>query len=192
MLNRIYSNWVYGGLLAGLLMLLLMPLLTLGWPNELKLFYLTLPIYMLHQYEEWDGDRFRIFLNNHLGHGKNLLTHKAGFVINIFGVWGVIAASLYLAFYVNPGYGLIATYLVLVNAFVHIVAGLVLRSYNPGLFTAIVLFIPLGLYTIYRENFDSDRPFQYIGIAIAVLIHVSIMWHLLRRRKQLIKNIEST
>ncbi|MCE7526359.1 HXXEE domain-containing protein [Polynucleobacter sp. IMCC 30228] len=190
MMSRIYSNWVYGGLLAGLLMLLLMPLLTLGWPTELKLFYLTLPVYMLHQYEEWDDDRFRIFINNHLGHGKNLLTHKAGFVINIFGVWGVIAISLYLAFYVNQGYGLIATYLVLVNALVHILAGFVLRSYNPGLITAIVLFMPLGFYTIYRENAHSDDAFQYFGITIAILIHVSIIWHLLRRRKQLTKNFK--
>ncbi|MBT8528968.1 HXXEE domain-containing protein [Polynucleobacter paneuropaeus] len=190
MMSRIYSNWVYGGLLAGLLILLLMPLLTIGWPTQLKLFYLTLPIYMLHQYEEWDGDRFRIFLNNHLGRGKNLLTHKAGFVINIFGVWGVIAAALYLAFYVNPGFGLIATYLVLVNAFVHILATFILRSYNPGLITAIVLFIPLGLCTLYRENFGSDRTFQYLGIAIAILIHVGIMGHLLRRRNQLSNTIE--
>ncbi len=168
-----------------------MPLVTLGWQIELKLFYLTLPLYMLHQYEEWDGDRFRIFLNNQLGRGKNLLTHKAGFVINIFGVWGVIAVSLYLAFYVNLGYGLIATYLVLVNAFVHVVAGFVLRSYNPGLGTAIVLFIPLGFYTLYQGNFDIDNAFQYLGIAVAILIHVSIMWHLLGRRKQLTKNDSS-
>jgi Protein of unknown function with HXXEE motif len=190
MMNRIYSNWVYGGLLAGLLILLLMPLLTLGWAIELKLFYLTLPIYMLHQYEEWDGDRFRIFLNNHLGHGKNLLTHKAGFVINIFGVWGVIAVCLYLAFYINPGFGLIATYLVIVNAFVHILAAFVLRSYNPGLITAIVLFMPLGFYTIYRKNFGGDSVFQYLGISVAILIHVSIIWHLLRRRKKLNKYVE--
>jgi hypothetical protein len=190
MMSRIYSNWVYGGLLAGLLMLLLMPLLTLAWSIELKLFYLTLPIYMLHQYEEWDGDRFRIFLNNHLGHGKNLLTHKAGFVINIFGVWGVITVSLYLAFYINPGFGLIATYLVLVNAFVHILAAFILRSYNPGLITAVVLFIPLASCTLYRDNFDSDRAFQYLGITLALLIHVGILWHLLRRRKQLNNNIE--
>ena len=183
-MSRIYSNWVYGGLIAGLLLLLSMPLLTLGWSIDLKLFYLTLPIYMLHQYEEWDGDRFRIYINNHLGHGKNLLTHKAGFVINIFGVWGVITVSLYLAFFINTGFGLIATYLVLVNAFVHIVAAFVLRSYNPGLISAIILFVPLGIYTMYRVNFVSHSAFQYLGIAIAILIHVGIMWHLLRRRKQ--------
>jgi len=189
MINRIYSNWVYGGLLAGLLLLLLMPLLTFGWRAELKLFYLTLPVYMLHQYEEWDGDRFRIFLNNHIGGGKNLLTHKAGFVINILGVWGVIAISLYLAFYVNPGYGLIATYLVLVNAFVHILCGFFMRCYNPGLITAIFLFIPLSFYTLYGENSDSNDTYQYIGMAISIMIHVSIMGHLLIRRKQLALNI---
>ena len=106
-------------------------------------------------------------------------------------MWGVIAVSLYLAFYVNLGYGLIATYLVLVNAFVHVVAGFVLRSYNPGLGTAIVLFIPLGFYTLYQGNFDIDNAFQYLGIAVAILIHVSIMWHLLGRRKQLTKNDSS-
>jgi hypothetical protein len=140
---------------------------------------------MIHQYEEWDEDRFRIFINVHLGHGKNLLTHKAGFVINILGVWGVIAASLYLAFYINSGFGLIATYLVLVNASVHILAAFILRSYNPGLITAIVLFIPLGLCTLYQENFVNDRAFQYLGITLAILIHVGIMVHLLGRRKQL-------
>ena len=190
MMNRIYSNWVYGGLLAGLAMLLLMPLLTMGWSSQLKLCYLALPIYMLHQYEEWDGDRFRIFLNNHLGNGKNLLTHKAGFVINIFGVWGVIVVSLYLAFYINPGFSLIATYLVLVNALVHILAAVILRTYNPGLITAIVLFIPLSLYALYQENFSSDRLFQYLGIILAIAIHVAIMWHLLRRRKQFNNNAQ--
>lgn len=190
MMSRIYSNWVYGGLLAGLSMLLLMPLLTIGWPSQLKLYYLTLPIYMLHQYEEWDGDRFRIFLNNHLEHGENLLTHKAGFVINIFGVWGVIILSLYLAFYINPGFGLIATYLVLVNALVHILAAFVLRAYNPGLITAIVLFIPLSLCTLYQENLGGDHSFQYLGIVLAIAIHVAIMWHLLRRRKQLNNSAE--
>jgi hypothetical protein len=190
MMSRIYSNWVYGGFLAGLFMLLLMPLLTIGWPTQLKLFYLTLPIYMLHQYEEWDKDRFRIFLNNHLGRDENLLTHKAGFVINIFGVWGVISASLYLAFYVNPGFGLIATYLVLVNALVHLLAAFILRSYNPGLITAIVLFIPLSTFTLYQENFGSDRTFQFLGIVIAILIHAAIMGHLLRRRKKLRNAIE--
>ena len=189
-MNRIYSNWVYGGFLAGLLLLLAMPLLTYGWPTELKLFYLTLPIYMIHQYEEWDQDRFRIFINKHLGGGENLLTHKAGFVINIFGVWGVIVASLYLAFYVNPGFGLVAVYLVLVNALVHVLAAFVLRSYNPGLISATVLFFPLAGYTLYSERLVIDYAFQCLGIALAITIHASIMLHLLRRRKLFRSNIE--
>jgi hypothetical protein len=68
-------------------------------------------------------------------------------------------------------------------------AAFILRSYNPGLITAIVLFIPLGFYTLYQENFGSDRAFQYLGIAIAILIHAGIMGHLLRRRKQLSNTI---
>jgi hypothetical protein len=55
--------------------------------------------------------------------------------------------SLYLSFFVNPGFGLIAVYLAVVNAVVHLVAAVALRAYNPGLWTAILLFLPLGAST---------------------------------------------
>ena len=63
MLDRLIKNWVYGGALAGALLLLLAPTLTHGWPVALRATFWMLPIYMLHQYEEHDKDRFRLAIN---------------------------------------------------------------------------------------------------------------------------------
>jgi Protein of unknown function with HXXEE motif len=187
MLARLYLNWVYGGFTAAILFIILMPLLTFGWPIALILTYLALPAYMLHQYEEHDKDRFRVFVNQHLGHGANLLTTQATFVINIFGVWLVIAISLYLACIANPGFGLIAIYLMVINAIVHVISALVLRIYNPGLVTAILIFVPLGIFSIYVINQGGwgGLPYQLLGVAVATLIHIAIMAHLFIRRHKL-------
>ena len=121
MLSRLTQYWVYGGFLAGILMLVLLPELARNWSMALVAVFLQLPIYMLHQYEEHDNDRFRLYLNRVFGEGE-VLSHSAVFVINVPGVWGVNAASFYLASCVSLGYGLIAVYLTLVNSVVHFVA----------------------------------------------------------------------
>ena len=63
MFARLIANWVYGGFLAGLLLLLLTPVLVHSWPVSLVTTLLCLPLYMIHQYEEHDNDRFRLFVN---------------------------------------------------------------------------------------------------------------------------------
>ncbi len=62
-------------------------------------------------------------------------------------VWGVILTSLSLAKYVELGFGLIAVYLVIGNAMVHIIHAILFKSYNPGLGTAVLIFLPLGVHT---------------------------------------------
>ena len=51
MLDRLRDHWVYGGFLAGIMLLVLTPVLASGWPTALLLICLQLPAYMLHQYE---------------------------------------------------------------------------------------------------------------------------------------------
>jgi hypothetical protein len=63
MFARLIANWVYGGFLAGLLLLLLTPVLVHSWAAPLVATFLCLPVYMVHQYEEHDKDRFRLFVN---------------------------------------------------------------------------------------------------------------------------------
>lgn len=187
MFGRLVKDWVYGGFLAALAMLALAPLFSVGWPEPLRLTFLFLPIYMLHQYEEHDADRFRLFFNQTIGHGREVLTPLAVFVINIPCVWGVIALACYLCAYVSPGLGLIAIYLAVVNAVVHIVHALIFRCYNPGLGSALLLFLPFGVYAILR--FDvigaGGATAHALGLGVAIILHVMIIVHAVRRRTML-------
>lgn len=176
--GRIVNNWVYGGFLAGILLLGLAPVLTLGWDATQRLVYLSLPIYMLHQYEEHDADRFRKFMNLTMASGHDAMTPLAVFVINIFGVWLSLAACIALVRLDQVGYGAFAGWFLAVNSALHVVTAVRTRSYNPGLVTAIVLFLPLAS-VILTEVWKQASPGQLIGgLALSVAIHVSIMIHM--------------
>lgn len=179
MVRRLVENWVYGGFLAGVLLLLLTPVIARSWSPALVATYLCLPVYMIHQYEEHDNDRFRLAVNKMIGHGKEVLSPWAVFLINVPGVWGVMWLSILLAVTVNLGYGLIGFYLMLVNAVVHIAQGLRLREYNAGLGTAIGLFVPLGMYGLIAiQRSGAGTPaMQLTGLMTAIAIHAAIVIH---------------
>ena len=87
MYERLAAHWVYGGFLASFLLIALVPtLLAPAWSIDLLAVYLLLPIYMLHQYEEHERDRFRRYFNDTVGRGQDALTAKAVFLINVPGV----------------------------------------------------------------------------------------------------------
>jgi hypothetical protein len=172
-LERLQKNWVYGGFLAGFMLLALTPLLLGGWDGAATLAFLALPVYMLHQYEEHDDDRFHRFVVEHLGHGRDVLPTPAIFLINIVGVWVLMVVVLWLARVANPGFGVVAGYLLLVNAFVHVVAGVALRGYNPGLATGVVFFVPLGVAIL--ASSPAGFGFHLFGLALVVGLHVAIV-----------------
>jgi hypothetical protein len=177
MINRLISYWVYGGFLAAFLLLGLMPVFTHFWDLPLILVYVQLPVYMLHQLEEHDDDRFRQFINNLIGGGRDVLSRGAVFVINVPGVWGINLLSILLAFFVDLGFGLIGVYLTLVNGLVHVAQAIRLRSYNPGLVSALVLFFPVSgfalAYVIRSESVTVG--YHLLGLGSAILIHIAII-----------------
>ena len=183
--DRLYANWVYGGTLAGLLMLGLLPVFSRGWDLPMILVFLQLPIYMLHQYEEHDADRFRQFVNETLGKGQELLTLFDVFFINIFGVWGVNLIGVYLALYVDIGFGLIGVYLTLINAIAHIGQGVLMRRYNPGLATAVLFFLPVGGLALWAISKHTTVQLQCLGLFSAVAIHAMIIIHVVRKKRKL-------
>jgi hypothetical protein len=182
MFGRLIAYWVYGGFLAGLLLLLLGPVLVRSWSAPLVATFLCLPVYMLHQYEEHDNDRFRRFVNQQIGK-ENALTLLAVFVINVPAVWGVVGISLALAAMIRPGFGLVAIYLIAVNGAIHVVYAAITRGYNPGLGTAIGLFLPLGAYGIATmQQAGAGSVIMHItGAAVAIAIHVVIALYVMRR-----------
>ena len=146
MATRLAQYWVYGAGLAGVLLLVLTPVIARSWTAPSVVTFMALAAYMLHQYEEHENDRFRLLVNRILGGGREALTLWDVFVINVPIVWGVMALSFAVTSTVHPGYALIAMYVLLVNAIAHTAHAVLFRMYNPGLASALVLFFPLALY----------------------------------------------
>jgi hypothetical protein len=176
-------NWMYAGFLAGLFLLAVAPVFAVAVGLPLLLVYLQLPVYMLHQLEEHYDDRFRKFVNDLLAGGREVLSTPAVVVINVVGVWVVILIALYLARFVGLGLGLIAIYLTLVNALVHVVGAAVQRRYNPGLATAVVLFLPVGIWglMVVSASPGVTATDHVVGLAVAILVHVAIAVHIRQR-----------
>ncbi|KQZ99931.1 hypothetical protein ASD64_14110 [Mesorhizobium sp. Root157] len=187
MIGRLFDYWMYGGFLAGIMILALMPILAHGWSTTFTAIFVLLPIYMLHQYEEHDGDRFRLYINRTIGNGAEVLTPAAVFVINIGAVWVLDVAVTYLAWSVDLGIGLAAVYLMLINAIVHMAGAIRSRSYNPGLVTAVVLFLPFSGYASWQIQISgaATTDDHIIGLLIGIAVHAIIVAYALCRRSAL-------
>ncbi|MCK8786399.1 HXXEE domain-containing protein [Roseomonas sp. NAR14] len=179
------ANWVAGAGFLAVGLLALAPLLGHVLGAALLLLHLHGPAYMLHQVEEHAGDRFRRFANRALFGGREVLTPGEVLLVNLPLVWGGNLAALYAGFAWGVGYGLAAPYLVLVNALTHLGAALRLRRPNPGLATAVLLFLPLGGATL-RAAAGQAAPWQHaLGLAIALLVHALIVADAMRRWRRL-------
>jgi hypothetical protein len=176
-------EWPYAAAFAGVVLLALAPLWWDAYGAALGLVYLQLPVYMLHQLEEHRGDAFRRFVNERIGGGREVLTRPATFVINSAGVWGIDIVAIYLAYEVDLALGLIAIYLTLVNAIVHIAAAGVTRAYNPGLYTAIALFVPVSIWGAVEVSDASGASVgdQLLALAVAVAVHAAIVAYVVSR-----------
>lgn len=146
--------------------------------------------YAVHQYEEHGTDflgrryAFMPFLNDLL---RERFTECAGrvncplnpeniFYINTTLVWLVILLAVWAGRRL-PFVGLCAAGIVVVNGILHIVQGVALGKYNPGLVTSIVLFLPLGLY-YYRFAWSqalADRVTIAASLVWGVIAHVVLL-----------------
>lgn len=185
--QRLAANWVYGGFVSAFILVPLGLVFLRGESTALLLLFLHLPAYQIHQFEEHDRDRFRLYMNRVAGGGKEILTVPAVFWINIGFVWALFAALIVLAALAGVGWGLGVVYGTLANAVIHIAAALRNRAYNPGLATAVFLFLPLSataLWVVSRAP-GVDWLEQAAGLLIGLGVHAAIMIHLARRARSL-------
>ena len=175
-------QWPYAALFTAGFLGLLAPLVFRYAGIPLGLVYLQIPIYMLHQYEEHAGDRFRLWVNHMLGRG-DVLTPIATFWINSLLVWLLDLVALYLACFVDLSLGLIAIYLPMLNALGHIVPWILKRQYNPGLYTSIFVFLPVGVLSAYLVSHAAGCNLQdhLLALGVAIAVHATIIVHVRRR-----------
>jgi hypothetical protein len=173
------TSWVAGAGFMAVALTALWPALSADWPVSLALIYLGLPAYMIHQVEEHGGDRFRTFVNTVVCGGREGLTTADVLWINIGGVWVVDLAAFYAARFIEPGWGLTAVYLMLVNGLSHLGGAVKFPGYNPGLVTSVVLFLPLSIAALMVVPGSLGQ--HVLGLAASVVIHAGIIVNLRRR-----------
>ncbi len=185
----LYPHWVVAALCMAIVLILLVPVLALSWELPVLLIYLQMPIYMLHQVEEHSGDRFRTFVNQRVFGGVEALTPASILVINLPGVWGVTLLALYAAIFFGVGWGLAAIYLVVVNGLSHVAGGAASRAYNPGLWTSLALFLPVGGFALWSVSSmpGVNGVHHAVGIGSAVVIHAAIIGYARVRASKLVR-----
>jgi hypothetical protein len=180
------DNWARASLPLAIVLFLISPFVYKGIGLAAFLVYLTLPFYMLHQYEEHAGGQFKAFVNKTVGRGREIMTDRAIFRVNVLVVWLGTLVVLYLCVYVNIVWGLLSGYLVALNGIVHIVTSIRMRRYNPGLWTSIFVFLPLGIYIIYIINKESGAGWLYnvIFLVVTILLHSMILLNIRQQRRR--------
>ncbi|MQA74129.1 MAG: HXXEE domain-containing protein [Solirubrobacterales bacterium] len=180
-------QWPYAGTVAAVFLLALLPLWWDATGAALALVYAVLPLYMLHQLEEHAGDRFRARINATVAHGREVLTRPATFWVNALGVWATVVVVLWLAYFTEPALGLIAVYLMAVNAVAHIGDAARTGTYNPGLGTAILVFVPLSVWAAIEVSDASGAGlgYQLLALGYAVGLHLGLIAYIGARRARL-------
>lgn len=147
--------------------------------GEQAIFAALLVIYMLHQTEEhlWPGG-FRQYTNAHVFEsGRDDWPVDPGGValVNIGYVWLPVAAAALFPQALR-WLGLAWIGLTLINAVTHIATSLRFRSYNPGLVTAIVLFLPFTVWVLMHERAHGLLTDADIGLImlLGLVLHIPV------------------
>lgn len=168
------THWSRAGLPLAAGLFLTTPLVRRGVARPALLTYLQLPVYMLHQYEEHGHGAFKRDVNALVPPTVGHLTDGAIFWINMLGVWGADGLVTALAATGRPRAGLLAPYLAVTNGAIHIGVALKQRRYNPGLGTALALFLPFGASSIRAIGRDTGatRRAHLGALGLAIGVHL--------------------
>lgn len=119
---RLRAYRPHGGFLAGPALLVRSPVPAVGWSPAAHPTFLTRAARMIHRLERHDSDRCRRVFDDRPGHGREVLTATAVFLIDLHVVCGMIAVAIWLGQAMAPSWGLPADWLILVNAMAFAVA----------------------------------------------------------------------
>lgn len=157
-----------------------------NWTDARILSLGLLIAYIVHQFEEhWIdlyGQTFAFkpylngFLSNLMGQqaGTELISDASIFVINTSLVWLVGALAIWRGGSKHIFATLCMAAIVVVNAVSHVGVVVARMSYNPGLLTAVLVFLPLGVFAygaLLRRGAASPR-LVVASLAWGVLAHI--------------------
>jgi hypothetical protein len=185
-----FKHWPKAGLIAAVFILLLLFLNSKVYIGSFEwLYWLSLPLYMIHQFEEYvypggfKEELNKILLNENSS--SEILTDKAVLVVNIGFIW-ILTPVLIVLGAISIVFPVILMTLVAFNGFIHLVVSIRFKQYNPGLIASLVFNLPLGLYVLIGLSLNAVATGLelLIGIIIGLILHMGLLVFLLMKKRK--------
>jgi hypothetical protein len=129
--------------------------------------------YLIHIAEEyWGGDGY----SAHMAKTRGInLTPQRFFLLTSLG-WLIMTAAIVIAERLNFPQLMLVIFgtVVLANGLSHALTGVKLARYNPGLYTGLLLWVPLGAATLARLNGSMSGVRYVAGVAVGVGIQLAV------------------
>jgi len=141
--------------------------------RERLLFSWMLPIfYLIHLLEEfYAGIGLPAWLSNVF---NAELSNQDFILINVFGLAIMILNALLTSFGKGKDLMLIAlTTLLFMNGFIHLIASGLTWSYNPGVVSGTLVYIPLG-FIFFKKKKAFSKENLIAGIFTGIVVHLGV------------------
>ncbi|MBK6765287.1 MAG: HXXEE domain-containing protein [bacterium] len=144
------------------------------------MFWSALPALMLHQFEEYvfPGGFLSWFNRDVFKSDSDVspISPKIAFVLNVLLAWPLFVVVGYVGleqmWFSMPMMGIL-----FVNAWFHIALSISSMRYSPGTFSAILILLPLSLYTFYYYIMTWEIGFRlfFISITAGLILHMLML-----------------
>jgi len=179
-LSWLEQHWSASTPFLAVYLTIVLVLFVLNKNFTLFLIWIQVPVYWLHQFEEYiyPGGFTEYFNIKVLGSNSKgqPLTKTHAFWINVPIIFIGFPVSAILAGQIDISIGIWTAYFSIINALSHL--GMFFRhGYNPGLVASMLLNIPVGVYAIYYfiTNQLISLSSHIIGFSVAVATQGGLM-----------------
>lgn len=186
------TNWYKSTVFAAIYSLMFIFLFVLEKDFALFLIWLHVPVYLLHETEEFvfpggfPEQMTEMFFGK--GHDVPYALMKAGFWINVPFIFLGFPFVATLATLFGVGWGMYLVYFTLVATLPHLFQAVKSRHfYNPGMVASVFLNIPVSLFTIIWLSMNNRVSVaeHVIGFVIAVVaMGGPMVWQLRKAQKE--------
>ena len=129
--------------------------------------------YCVHILEEWrGGEGFPAWFSRVMGAELSVERFLA---LNAYALAGMTLGVVLAMFFrqmrwLLVGFGAV----VFVNALAHLAASAATRSYSPGAVSGVLLWLPLGAWTLAAGRRGLSRRDFGVGLAVGILMHACV------------------
>ena len=143
------------------------------WQYRDPLLVWLLPLaYALHILEEWFGgfpEWMALVIGSPLPRGTFVVINSVALLLMILATCAATRRE-------SNGWMVIAiATILLVNGVAHLFGSLATGSYSPGLFSGVILYLPLASLVLLRASGQAGRDLVATGVVVGIALHALVV-----------------